>query len=108
MDEQGTCSQNTKIIPTLPTSEIIRKVTETPPLDVFYSPQHKAVVRRQRKRRRVETPKIPIGNEPMDIVCKDIPSNPAENLTRLSQVTRAYVIATMDKAMEVSILLWER
>lgn len=56
----------------------------------------------------METPKIPLGNEPMDIVWRDIPSNSTENLTRLSQFTGAYAIATMDKATEISILLRER
>jgi len=46
MDEQVTTSQQTEIIPALPTLEIILKVTEIPPLDVFYSPLHKAIVRR--------------------------------------------------------------
>lgn len=84
MDEQGTSSQHIKIIPALPTLEIILNVTGIHPLDVLYIPLHKAVVRRQRKIRRVETPEIPPGNEPMDIDYKDIPSNPAENLTKLS------------------------
>jgi len=58
MDEKGECSQHTEIILALPTLEIILKVTEIPPLYVFYNPLHKAIVRRQRKRRRVETPQI--------------------------------------------------
>ena len=46
MEEQATMPQHTEIIPALPTSEIVLKVTEIPPLDVFYSPLHKDVVRR--------------------------------------------------------------
>jgi len=46
MDEQGTSSQHTEIIPALPTSEIGLKVIEIPPLDVFYIPLQKVVVRR--------------------------------------------------------------
>jgi len=68
MEEQGTSSQNAEIIPTFLTSDIILKVTEIHPLDVFYSPLHKVVVRRQRKRRRVKTLEFPPRNEPMDIV----------------------------------------
>lgn len=108
MNEQGINSQNAKIIPTFPTSKIILKVTEILPLDVFYNPLHKAIVRTQRKRRRVETPKIPPGNEPMDIVSKDIPSNPTKNLTMLSQFAGEYATATIDKATKVSVLLRER
>ena len=37
-------SQETKIIPTYPTNEIILKVNDIPPLYVLYSPLHKAVV----------------------------------------------------------------
>jgi len=44
----------------------------------------------------------------MDIVWRDIPFNPAENLTRLSQFMGAYATATMDKATEVSTLLREK
>ena len=108
MEEQETTSQHTKIIPALPTSEIVLKVTEIPPLDVFYSPLHEPVVRRKRKRRRVDAPEFPSGSEPMDIVWKDIPFNLAENMTRLSQFTGAYALATMDKATEVSTLLREK
>jgi len=42
------------------------------------------MVRRWRRRRRVETPEIPPGNKQMDIVWKDIPSNPAEKFTKFS------------------------
>ena len=101
MDEQGTSSQNAEIIPTFPTSEIILKVTKIPPLDVFYNPLYKVVVRRQRKIRRVETPEIPPGNELMDIVWKDIPSNPTKNLGRMSKFTGEYATTTIDKANEI-------
>ena len=63
MDELMKTSQQTEIIPTLPTSEIVLKVTKILPLDVFYNPLHKAIVRRQRKRKRVETPKLPPRND---------------------------------------------
>ena len=65
-----------------PTKEIVLKVTDIPPLDVFYSPLHKSVVRKQRKMRRME---MPPGNEVMEVVWKDTPSNPIENMTQLSQ-----------------------
>jgi len=68
MVEKGESSQHTQIILALPTLEIILKVTELPCLDVFYNPLHKAIVIRERKRRRVETPQIRVGNELMDII----------------------------------------
>ena len=37
-------------IPITPSSELMLKIEEIPPLDVFYSPQHKAVVRRQEEK----------------------------------------------------------
>ena len=40
----------TEHIPMAPSSEIMLKIEEIPPLDVFYSSQHKAVVRRQIKK----------------------------------------------------------
>ena len=33
-------------IPISPSFELVLKVEEIPPLDVFYSPQHKAVIRK--------------------------------------------------------------
>ena len=46
--------QDVEIIPEHPTNEIILKVEEIPPLDIFYNPKHKYVVRKQRKRRRID------------------------------------------------------
>ena len=63
VEEQATTSQHAEIILSLPTLEIVLKVTEIPQLDVFYSPLHKAIVRRQRKMRRVDTPEFPPGNK---------------------------------------------
>ena len=88
-----------------PNDEIVLKVTDIPPLDVFYNTLHKVVVRKQRKRRRIETPP---GNEVMEVVWKDTPSNPIENLTRLSKFAGAYTTALMDQATEVSILVQEK
>lgn len=42
-----------EIILTFSTSEIVLKIEEIPPLDVFYSPKHKAVMSRSRKKRKV-------------------------------------------------------
>ena len=53
----GTVSEALDVehIPISPSSELVLKVEEIPPLDVFYSPQHKAVVRKQRKKRKLES-----------------------------------------------------
>ena len=44
----------------------------------------------------------------MDIVWKDSPIDPSENLTRLSQFAGAYATTTIDKATKVKMLLKER
>lgn len=98
-------SKDVEVIPKGPSDQIILQVEDIPPLDVFYSPRHKAVVKRQRKRRRIDQPSIfteqtVTGN----IVWKE-ESNPSYDLTRLSQYVGAYSAATIDKASEVSLLL---
>lgn len=84
--------------PIASSSELLLNVEEIPPSDVFYSRQHKAVVRRQRKKRK-------LGNaqdvEQLDVLWKDPNNNPTENLTKLSQIVGAYASATIDKASEV-------
>lgn len=95
-----------KHIPIAPSSELLLNVEEIPPLDIFYSPQHKAVVRRQRKKRKLENT-LSQDAEQLDVLWKDPASNPTENLTKLSQITGAYASATIDKASEVQQLLKE-
>jgi hypothetical protein len=51
--EETANTQEVEHIPVTPTSEIILRIEEIPPLDVFYSPQHKAMVKRQRKKRKI-------------------------------------------------------
>ena len=81
------------------------QIEEIPPLDIFYSPKHKAIVKRQRKRRRTNQPSpfpelIVTGN----VVWKE-EFNPSDDLTKLSQFAGAYSAATIDKASKVSSLL---
>jgi len=79
-------TQDVEIIPTTPTSEIILRIEEIPPLYVFYSPAHKDVIERHRKKRKLDSIAITTSdNEPMDIEWKNSPMDPFENLTRLSQ-----------------------
>lgn len=42
-----------------------------------------------------------LENESMEIVWKDAPIDPSENITKLSQFPGAYATATFDKAVEV-------
>ena len=97
----------TEHIPITPSSEIMLKIDEIPPLYIFYSPQHKAVVRRQRKKRKLENV-LSHDEEQLDILRKDPTTDPTENITKLSQITGAYASATIDKASEVRRLLNEK
>ena len=79
-----------------------------PPLDIFYSPKHRAVVKRQRKKRRIDQSSLlPAQTEMANVVWKE-EFNPFEDLTKLSQYAGAYSVATMDKASEVRNLLKEK
>ena len=81
------------------------QIEEIPPLDVFYSPKHKAVVKRQRKRRRADQPSpFPELTVTGNVVWKE-EFDPSDDLTNLSQYAGAYSAATIDKASEVSSLL---
>ena len=59
-------------IPITPSSELMLKIEEIPPLDVFYSPQHKEVVRRQRKKRKLENV-LSHDAKQLDVLCKILP-----------------------------------
>lgn len=97
-----------EIIPKDPSDQIILQVEDIPPLDVFYSPKHRAVVKRQRKRRRIDQPSLfPEQTVTTNVVWKE-EFDPSDDLTKLSQYTGAYSVATMDKASEVSNLLKEK
>ena len=43
-----------EMIPENPSNEIVLHVEEIPHLDVFYSPKNKAVIKRQRKKRKLD------------------------------------------------------
>ena len=62
------------------------KIEEIPPLDVLYSPQHKAVVRRQRKKRKLETV-LSHDAEQLDVLWQDPTTDPTQNL----KIGRAHV-----------------
>ena len=94
-------------IPITPSSEIMLKIEEIPPLDVFYSPQHKAVVRRQSKKIKLENV-LSHDAEQLDVLWQDPTTDPTENITKLSQITGAYAFAAIDKASEVRKLLNEK
>ena len=97
----------TEHIPITPSSEIVLNVEDIPPLDVFYSPKYKAVVKRQRKKRKLES-SIATEAEQLDVLWKDPSTEPSNNLTKLSQMTGAYASATIDKAFEIQLLLNEK
>ncbi len=98
---------NTEHILVASSFEIVLKIEEIPPLDVFYSLQHKAVVKIQRKKRKIDIVLSPEA-KPLDVLWQDPTTDPSENLTRLSQITREYASATIDKATEVQMPLKEK
>jgi len=51
-------SQDVEVITRDPSDQIVLQVEEIPPLDVFYSPKHRAVVKHSKKRRRLDQPSI--------------------------------------------------
>ena len=98
-------TKEVQIIPKDPSDQIILQIEEIPPLDVFYSPRHKAVVKRQRKRKRTDQPSLfPEQTVTGNVVWKE-EFDPSDDLTKLSQYAGAYSAATIDKAPEVSLLL---
>jgi len=85
------------------------RIEEFLPQDEFYNPTHKDFVKRQRKKRNLDAAVVmTLDNEPMNIVWKDLPMDPYENLTKLSQFIGAYAMVTVDKATEVQMRLKER
>jgi len=105
----GTTSNVPKIkhIPITPSSKPMLKIEEIPPLDVFYSLQYKVVVRRQRKKRKLESV-LSHDAEQLNVLWQDLTTNPTENLTKLSQIARAYASANIDKASKVQQILKEK
>ena len=72
-------------------------------MDLFYSPKHKVVVKRQREKRKIHQASATVPqNESMNVIWRDLEVNPSEDLTNLSQFVGAYTIATIDKATEVN------
>ena len=101
-------SKDVEIIPKDPSDEIVLYIEEIPPLDVIYSPKHRVVVKRQRKKRRIgQSSLLPAHTEMANVVWKE-EFNPSEDVTKLSQYVGAYSAAIMDKASEVSNLLKEK
>lgn len=97
-----------EIIPKNPSDQIVLQVEDIPPLDVFYSPKHRVVIKWQRKRRRIDQPSLfPEQTITANVVWRE-EFDPSDDLTKLSQYAGAYSAATMDKASEVSNLLKEK
>jgi len=104
--EETANEQVVEHIPVTLTSEITLRIEEIPPMDVLYFPQHKAKVKRQRKKRKLDSIAVTTPeNELMDVLWKDLPTDPSASLSRLSQFAGAYSIVTIDKALEVQIFL---
>jgi len=77
-------SKDVEIIPKDPSEQIILQVEDIPPLDVFYSPRHKAVVKRQRKKRRTDQPSIFLEQTITGNVVWKEEFDPSDDLTKIS------------------------
>ncbi len=98
-----------EIVPEHLSSEITLSIEEIPPLDVFYSPKHRVVVKRQRKKRNIDQASVKVPqNESMNVIWRDSEVNPSEDLTKLYQFAGAYTTATIDKATEVNQFFKEK
>lgn len=97
--------KETEVIPKDPTKQIILQIEEIPPLDILYSPKHRAIVKRQRKRRRIDQPSLFLEQTITGNVLWKEEFNPSDDLTKLSQYAGAYSAETIDKASEVSNLI---
>ena len=96
-------SKDVEVITKDSSDQIVLQVEDIPPLDVFYSPRHKAVIKRSRKRRRLDQPSIfPKHTVTGNVVWKE-ELDPSDDLTKLSQYVGAYSAATIDKESEVRL-----
>lgn len=97
-----------EIIPEYPSNEIVLCVEEIPPLDVFYNAKHSVIVKRQRKKRNLDQSSLlPTQMEKNNVVSRE-ELNPFEDITKLSEYTGAYSVATMDKVSNVNNFLKEK
>jgi len=101
-------STGIEIIPKDPLDQIVLQVEDIPPLDVFYSPKHRVVVKRQWKRRRIDQPSLFLEQIVMGSVVWKEEFDPSDDLTKFSQYAGAYSVATIDKASEVRNMLKEK
>jgi len=100
--------EDVDIISVFPTSEFVLRVKEIHPLIIFYSPKHKVVFKRKRKKRRIDhTQALVPRNTTFEVLWKSSQTIPVEELVRLTQFTGDYAPATMDKATDIQQLLKE-
>ena len=91
-------SKDVEIIPKDPSDEIVLQIEDIPPLDVFYSPKHRVVLKIQRKRIRLDQSSLLPDQTEMDNVVWKEELNPSDDLTKLSLYAGEYSTTTMDKA----------
>lgn len=73
-----------EIIPENPSDEIVLHIEQISPLDVFYSPKHRAIIKRQRKKRKIDhSPLLTSQMEMMNVVWRE-EFNPSYDLTKIS------------------------
>lgn len=92
------------------TSEVTLNVEENCPLDIFYNSQHTMVVKRGRKKIKLEKSQssIPIKIYSFEVLWNGSSTTPSEELGKLTQFTGAYASTTIDKATKFQELLKEK
>ena len=109
INESSSQIMDKKVIPVVYTSEIILRVEEIPPLNIFYSLEHCDVMSRQKKKRRMEhSQELIPGSVPLDVVWKDYQANSYDELAKISQYAGAYATTTIFKATKVKQLVKEK
>jgi len=74
-----------EVILIVPISEIILRVEDILPLDIFHSPKHHVVVSQQKKKRRMEqSQELLPRSVPLDVVRKDYQANLSNDLAKIS------------------------
>lgn len=104
-----TTRRGIEIISENPLGELTLNIEEIPPLDVFYSPKHTVVVKRQRKKRKIDqTSSTTPQSKLMNVIWKDLEVNPSKDLIKLSQFVGTYTTARNGKATRVNQLIKEK
>lgn len=96
-------------IPAFPSSEVVLRIKDIPPQDIFYIPQYKVVVKRERKKRNIDHSQALVpDNSSFEVLWKVSTTTPTKELGRITQFKGVYASATIDTTTEVQKLLKDK